>query len=40
MSKNPNKPQKQKNSITPFAVCVSVIFILIAWIIGFASLGI
>ena len=35
-----NEQKKQKSHITPFAVCASVIFILIAWIIGFATSGI
>ena len=35
-----NVSKKQKNTITPFAVCIAISFVLIAWIIGFATAGV
>ena len=35
-----NVSNKQKSVITPFAICASIIFILIAWVVGFATSGI
>ena len=35
-----SKVNKQKNAITTFTLCGSVVFIVIAWIIGFATTGV
>ncbi|MDR1171911.1 MAG: PAS domain S-box protein [Bacteroidales bacterium] len=35
-----NVPHKQKSGITAFTLCASIVLIVIAWIIGFASAGI